>query len=300
MANNNNKETEDSKKGASKKRNIGRRKIPIEKIKDPTKKHVTFSKRRLGLFKKASELCVLCGVEMAILTSSERGKLFCFGHPNSDNIIHRYLNCGSCCLKEQDHEHEHKFSSMVEENNRQHKEIKRKIDEKKRFADHNGSCGFWWEEASVNEMGLDELEELKDSLMELRNNVAKKADELNVQMSNIVFDHINTDNSRSNNSGRIGNAYCVDSVCRFDTPVLGMISNNNHRVEVQSRDGDVVAQSVKFTFKNEVHMTNETDMFNFAVMNQYHQVSVTEDHKGTAMIPGVVHQQGFEFGNGNL
>nr|GEV95430.1 agamous-like MADS-box protein AGL62 [Tanacetum cinerariifolium] len=35
-----------------------------------TSRQVTFSKRRKGLFKKASELCVLTGAKMAILVQS--------------------------------------------------------------------------------------------------------------------------------------------------------------------------------------------------------------------------------------
>ncbi|KAK4340120.1 hypothetical protein RND71_041582 [Anisodus tanguticus] len=57
------------------------------------KRHVTFSKRRLGLFKKASELCILTGAEIAILVQSlKRQRLFTFGHPSADSVIDRYLN----------------------------------------------------------------------------------------------------------------------------------------------------------------------------------------------------------------
>nr|GEU85049.1 transcription factor, MADS-box [Tanacetum cinerariifolium] len=47
--------------------NKGRQKIPIKKIEKTTSRQVTFSKRHTGLFKKASELCVLTGAKMAIL-----------------------------------------------------------------------------------------------------------------------------------------------------------------------------------------------------------------------------------------
>ncbi|GAB4848005.1 hypothetical protein Ancab_002665 [Ancistrocladus abbreviatus] len=73
----------------------GRRKIPIATIGDKNKKHVTFSKRRLGLFKKASELCVLCGADLAIIAFSEVGKVFCFGHPTAESVIQRYLGLGA-------------------------------------------------------------------------------------------------------------------------------------------------------------------------------------------------------------
>jgi len=64
------------------KKKAGRKKIEIKKIEKSTNKQVTFSKRRTGLFKKASELCILCDVSVAIIVFSPAEKLFCFGHPD--------------------------------------------------------------------------------------------------------------------------------------------------------------------------------------------------------------------------
>lgn len=46
---------------------MGRRKITIEKIANPRTRAVTFSKRRIGLEKKAVELSVLCGCKLALI-----------------------------------------------------------------------------------------------------------------------------------------------------------------------------------------------------------------------------------------
>lgn len=40
-----------------------------------------FSKRRVGLFKKACELCMLCGAKIAIAIISPDIKVFSSGHP---------------------------------------------------------------------------------------------------------------------------------------------------------------------------------------------------------------------------
>ncbi|KNA20917.1 hypothetical protein SOVF_047830 [Spinacia oleracea] len=275
MANNNNETGDNSKEVVIRKRSNGRRKIPIERITDPNRKHVTFSKRRIGLFKKGSELCALCGVEMAILTFSERGKLFCFGHPNSDSVIHRYLTCGSRCLNERD---ECELNLMLQEKNRQHKEIKRKIDEKKKFNDHykkKEDCGFWWEEANVNEMGLNELEQFKGCLMELRNNVAKKADELtrtslvysSSQIGNsIVFDQLDTNHNKISSLGC--NPF-ESSIQNFENPI--MMSNSNHLIAMEDRDAnaDVVSQSFKFRSMNEINMEESgQDITHFSNLSQ--------------------------------
>ncbi|XP_021743484.1 agamous-like MADS-box protein AGL23 [Chenopodium quinoa] len=346
----NNKETEDGKKEVFRTRSNGRRKIPIERIADQTRKHVTFSKRRLGLFKKASELCALCGVEMAVLTFSERGKLFCFGHPNSDNIIRRYLNLGSF------YDEPAGIGLMVEEQNRQRDEIKRKTDEKKRATNRNvvekkkvgepvddekncqssgtnEGCGNWWEVAAVNEMGLYELEQFKACLMELRKNVAEKAEELtenslmysSCQAGNVVIDQLDTNQNLSNDVGcnssgssTIGNTDFWDNVRDFENPVLGMMSDSSHLISGDDKVANVdVSQSYKFRFMNEVHMMNEVDLesgrdvahfsnlsqrmgvFNFTVMNQYYQAPMMEDPKGALTNPGVM-PQGFKYEGGQL
>ncbi|XP_021764847.1 agamous-like MADS-box protein AGL62 [Chenopodium quinoa] len=67
----------------------GKRKIDIIPIDNKSRKQVTFSKRRAGLFRKASELCSTCGVECAVVTFSPAGKVYSFGHPNADEIIQR-------------------------------------------------------------------------------------------------------------------------------------------------------------------------------------------------------------------
>ncbi|KAK2448068.1 agamous MADS-box protein AGL62 [Trifolium repens] len=70
----------------------GRQKVEMKKISNESNLQVTFSKRRSGLFKKASELCTLCGAEAAIVVFTPSEKVFSFGHPNVDTIIDRYLS----------------------------------------------------------------------------------------------------------------------------------------------------------------------------------------------------------------
>ncbi|KAH0717416.1 hypothetical protein KY285_013447 [Solanum tuberosum] len=72
---------------AAKKRSRGRQKIAIEKIANKNSLQVTFSKRRAGLFKKASELSALSGAQVAVIVESPAGKLFSFGNPS---VIHRF------------------------------------------------------------------------------------------------------------------------------------------------------------------------------------------------------------------
>ncbi|KEH16667.1 MADS-box transcription factor family protein, partial [Medicago truncatula] len=77
---------------SSGKKGRGRQKIEMKKMSDESNLQVTFSKCRSGLFKKAGEICTLCGADAALVVFSPSGKLFSFGHPNLDTVIYCYLS----------------------------------------------------------------------------------------------------------------------------------------------------------------------------------------------------------------
>ncbi|XP_041989897.1 agamous-like MADS-box protein AGL29 isoform X2 [Salvia splendens] len=76
------------------KKTLGRRKIPMRKIEKKSSLQVAFTKRRGGLFRKAAELSILCGAEIAILVQSPSQKLYAFGHPSAAALINRCDDCG--------------------------------------------------------------------------------------------------------------------------------------------------------------------------------------------------------------
>ncbi len=51
---------------------------------------VTFSKRKLGLIKKAYELSVLCGCEVGLIIFSPSGKLYQYASNDMDRVLLRY------------------------------------------------------------------------------------------------------------------------------------------------------------------------------------------------------------------
>jgi len=72
----------DDKKG-------GRRKINIEFIENKSRRHVTFSKRKAGLIKKAYELSTLTGTQVLLLVASETGNVYTFATPKLQPLITR-------------------------------------------------------------------------------------------------------------------------------------------------------------------------------------------------------------------
>ncbi|RHN68248.1 putative transcription factor MADS-type1 family [Medicago truncatula] len=51
---------------------------------------VTFSKRRSGLFKKASKFCTRCRAYLALIIFSLGEKVFLFGQPSVETVINLY------------------------------------------------------------------------------------------------------------------------------------------------------------------------------------------------------------------
>ena len=65
----------------------GRRKIDIEFIRDKSRRHITFSKRKAGIMKKAYELSTLTGTQVLLLVASETGHVYTFATPKLQPLI---------------------------------------------------------------------------------------------------------------------------------------------------------------------------------------------------------------------
>ncbi|KAF7811110.1 agamous-like MADS-box protein AGL62 [Senna tora] len=79
---------------AGEKKTKGQQKIELRRMENEKSLSVTFSKRRKGLFSKASALATLCGAEVAIMVVSPGGRLYAFGSPNVQSVVDRYLSGG--------------------------------------------------------------------------------------------------------------------------------------------------------------------------------------------------------------
>ncbi|WOH14927.1 hypothetical protein DCAR_0934457 [Daucus carota subsp. sativus] len=176
----------------AKKPSLGRQKIKIAKIERKNNLQVTFSKRRSGLFKKASELCTLCGVEIAIIVFSPAGKVFSFGHPNVESIIDRFftrnppLNSNSTLHLVEVHR-----NASVRELNFQLTQILHELESERQGGEtldqmRKASQGQFWWESPVEKLALHELEQLRDSMEELKRNVTDQANKILVENVNAL------------------------------------------------------------------------------------------------------------------
>ncbi|XP_049392030.1 agamous-like MADS-box protein AGL62 [Solanum stenotomum] len=166
--------------------NKGRQRVDMVKIKKASNLGVTFSKRRAGLFKKASELCTLCGAEIVIVIFSPDGKnVFSFGHPSVDRLVERFL--GRNLPPPNNDVHNQQIVACREAGIRElktklmtlegvlhmEKNRKKSLREIRKRAD-----GVWWE-SPIEELNLFQLQHLKKALEILKQKVEIEAQMVN-------------------------------------------------------------------------------------------------------------------------
>ncbi|KAH6825599.1 hypothetical protein C2S53_017571 [Perilla frutescens var. hirtella] len=155
------------------KKTLGRQKIEIKKIEKKSSLQVTFTKRRRGLFRKASELALLCGAEVAIIVQSPAEKVFKFSHPSVETLMYRAglsPEPSSAALEGQIVRHLDDARSKYEE------AMKMLEMEKVRMMKREMIGGVWWDEPFEG-LELHELEEFLVALEGLRENVAGRLEE---------------------------------------------------------------------------------------------------------------------------
>lgn len=136
---------------------------------------VSFSKRRSGISKKASDMVTLCGGEVAIVIFSPSGKPFSFGHPSIDVVINRFLNRNS--LENNEHTHQimevhrnMRIADLIQLFNELLIQLEALKEQSKLLEKISKTRGnnqeFWWN-ASLDELDVNELKQTYASMAEL-------------------------------------------------------------------------------------------------------------------------------------
>ncbi len=67
-----------STKSKKKRKYLGKRAIPLHRIKNDYYRRASFSKRKKGLFNSVNKICILTGANVLITIRSERGTLYSY------------------------------------------------------------------------------------------------------------------------------------------------------------------------------------------------------------------------------
>ncbi|XP_020082339.1 MADS-box transcription factor 16-like [Ananas comosus] len=111
---------------------MGRGKIEIKKIENPTNRQVTYSKRRTGIMKKAKELTVLCDADVSLIMFSSTNKFSEYCSPSTDTkkIFDRYQQVSGINLWSAQYERmQNTLNHLKEINSNLRKEIRQRMGE---------------------------------------------------------------------------------------------------------------------------------------------------------------------------
>ncbi|XWS15950.1 hypothetical protein CRYUN_Cryun34aG0045500 [Craigia yunnanensis] len=169
----------------SSKKTKGRQKIEMKKIENENDRLISFSKRRSGIYKKATELATLCGAEIGFIVFSPAGKPFSFGHPSIESVANRFLNKNP---PPNDNTHplvEAHRKVRINQLSQQLNEVLSQLNaekEKAKVLDQltSGKETHGWWETPFDQLNRKELQELYSSFEELRNNLYSKMNEKSV------------------------------------------------------------------------------------------------------------------------
>ena len=177
-------------RGTGRKSQGRRKRTEMALIKDRASRLVTFSKRKSGFFKKASELSLLCGAHVAAVIFSSAGRPFAFGTPSVDHVLRL---CAPLPTGDEDGLGSGLFPDdatdggehgAVEATARWKEVAEARVAEEEARMGAAGekvlraAAGRVWWEADVEALGAEELHEFARALRRLRDNVRRHADKL--------------------------------------------------------------------------------------------------------------------------
>ncbi|KAL6134778.1 hypothetical protein ACLB2K_067006 [Fragaria x ananassa] len=171
------------------KKTKGRRRVEIKKVEAASNRHITFSKRKKGLFNKAAELSLLTGAETAAIVVSGNGRMFGFGSSSCDAVIHPYhAESNPQAALESDRRNKNvntvvnsahlaKLRQQLLEAQGQLEEEKKRatmIQQRKQEAGGAVPAELWWEEEMMDQSPK-ELESYSEALHRLKSEVERRA-----------------------------------------------------------------------------------------------------------------------------
>ncbi|KAK4427648.1 Agamous-like MADS-box protein [Sesamum alatum] len=163
------------------KKGKGRRKVNMVKMENETNLQVTFSKRRAGLFKKASELSTLCGAETAVLVFSPGNKAHSFGHPNVEAIFKRFLEQNISPISDAEKWLEAHRNTNISQHIVELNQIENQLELEQKRANEldqvrNDGRSQQWYPPAINKLDYQQLDRLKAALLHFNRKLESKVE----------------------------------------------------------------------------------------------------------------------------
>ncbi|KAL8223946.1 hypothetical protein R6Q57_019421 [Mikania cordata] len=149
----------------------GRQRLKMKFIEDDKNRTVTFTKRRNGIYKKASELSILTGIDIEILITTLSGKHFSFSHPNNEFVENQFRHQTILPKGILEPYREVHIKELVQELDKVHQDMKLEVQRASTLKDmkDNRTRNLW--DVSLNDLSPDEARKVKAQLHELQSKI---------------------------------------------------------------------------------------------------------------------------------
>ncbi|CAK8578166.1 unnamed protein product [Lathyrus sativus] len=191
-----------------KKKTRGKQKLVMKKIEDIDNLFATFTKRKTGIYNKATELSTLCGAKVDILMISPSGNPFCYGEPSSKSLART-------SLKEETSSFDDIVKrQMLEDLNMKNDKLVDEIydaEAKRETLTASNSSG-WWGVKEKYGYDHEKVERIKNLTHKMINEVISKGGEIDSH-ANYLLDKWNGFSSNSNSLLRSNNnGYEIEAI----------------------------------------------------------------------------------------
>ncbi|VAH69715.1 agamous-like MADS-box protein AGL29 [Triticum urartu] len=163
----------------------GRKKTVLLPIVKEDARYVCFSKRKRGLFSKASALSLLTGAQVAAVVFSPSGKVFFFAHPSVDAVVNRFMAGDAALVKAaaadnglQTLQLQHgEMRSELADQKKRKKRAEEALDKERAAGDQIAS----WLHPDARDMGHDDMAAFAAALLQVQAAVSGRANQVLVE-----------------------------------------------------------------------------------------------------------------------
>ncbi|KAJ4714275.1 MADS-box transcription factor [Melia azedarach] len=194
---------------------MGRGKIEIKRIENPTNRQVTYSKRRNGIFKKAQELTVLCDAKVSLIMFSNTGKFHEYISPTTSTkkMFDQYQKTLGVDLWSTHYaKMQETYGKLKEINNKLRKDIRQRMGE------------------DLDDLGIEELRGLEQKMTAAVTNVRERK-------YHVIKTQTDTYKKKVRNLEERHGNILLDFETRYDDPHFGLVDNGDYQSAVALANG---------------------------------------------------------------
>ncbi|KAI9191489.1 hypothetical protein LWI28_009038 [Acer negundo] len=186
------------------KKTRGKKVIELKRIEDDKNRVITFSKRKSGIYKKASDLATLTGAKVGVVMFSPSGKPYSFGDPSIEDVTNLFQGVSQPLDGSTHHAIEAYRKMKISKLLQDHNDVLHQLDDEKEHGKKleemtKGKTSQGWWESSTDDLNVQQLRQLLAAFEKLSKTTHSKINQRNLGgggASSSSFPAVNTPQTR--------------------------------------------------------------------------------------------------------